>query len=182
MNRPPPAYPDTRPRDLTPTPVSIHFSVLDFTPDRTGVLMNRQTTLAKNDPSPQAWWIVDATDMIMGRLSTKIAMILMGKTKPTYTPHHLVGDGVVVINVDKMRMTGNKAEQKTFQTYVFYPSGQKNFTYKWMMENKPEMLLERSVRRMLPKNKLAAKMLKSLKIYKGSEHPHQAQMPQAMAV
>lgn len=142
--------------------------------------MNRQTTLAKNETNPDAWWIVDATDLILGRLSTKLAMVLMGKTKPSYTPHHLVGDGVVVINADKIRMTGSKAEQKMFQTYVFYPSGQKNFSYKWMMEHKPELLLERSVRRMLPKNKLASKMLKNLKIYKGSEHPHQAQQPQPL--
>jgi large subunit ribosomal protein L13 len=136
--------------------------------------MNRQTTLAKNEVSPQEWYVLDATDLILGRISTKIAMILMGKNKPTYTPHHLVGDAVVVINADKIRMTGSKAEQKMFQTYVFYPSGQKNFSYKWMLENKPELLLQRSVRRMLPKNKLAAKMLKNLKIYKGGEHPHQA--------
>ena len=142
--------------------------------------MNRQTTLAKNEVSPQQWWVLDATDLILGRISTKIAMILMGKTKPNYTPHHLVGDAVVVINADKIRMTGSKAEQKMFQTYVFYPSGQKNFSYKWMLENKPELLLQRSVRRMLPKNKLASAQITKLKIYAGPEHPHAAQAPKLL--
>jgi large subunit ribosomal protein L13 len=144
--------------------------------------MNRQTYLAKNDEVTRNWVVVDATDQVLGRLSSKIAVVLMGKNKPTYTPHHDVGDFVVVINADKIRLTGNKLDQKFYQTYVYYPSGQKNYSYRWMMQHKPELLLERSVRRMLPKNKIAAHMLTKLKIYKGDKHPHQAQKPEAMKV
>src|SRR5687767_5153615 len=116
--------------------------------------MNRQTFLAKNGEVPRHWMVVDATDQVLGRLSARIATILMGKNKPEYTPHHDVGDFVVVTNVDKIRLTGSKPDIKFFQTYSGYPGGQKNFSYRWMLEHKPELLLERSVRRMLPKNKL----------------------------
>ncbi len=144
--------------------------------------MNRQTTLAKNNDFPRGWWHVDATDVVLGRLSAKLAMILLGKAKPTYTPHHDVGDFVVVTNVEKLKLTGTKLDQKFFQTYSGYPSGQKNFSYRWMMQHKPELLLERAVRRMMPHNKLARHQLKKLKIYRGAEHPHQAQNPQPLSV
>lgn len=144
--------------------------------------MNRQTTLAKPLEVTRNWLQVDATDQVLGRLSVKLAMILMGKTKPEYTPHVDVGDFVVVTNVEKLIVKGSKPQTKFFQTYSGYPSGQKRFSYEWMLENKPELLLERSVRRMLPKNKLASAMLKKLKIYQGSEHPHQAQNPQKLEV
>lgn len=144
--------------------------------------MNRQTTLAKNIDAPEKWWVVDATDMVLGRLSSRIATVLMGKHKATYTPNTLTGDAVIVLNADKVRLTGRKAEQKTFQTYVFYPDGQKSFSYKWMLDHRPELLFERAVRRMLPKNKLASRMLKNLKIFRGGEHPHQAQQPQPLKV
>lgn len=139
--------------------------------------MNRQTTLAKNNEIAPDWYVVDATDKVLGRLSSRIAVMLQGKHKPQYTPHHMVGDVIVVINADKVALTGNKAAQKEFQTYTFHAGGQKRFTYQWMLEHRPELLFERAVRRMLPKNKLAAKMLKNLKIYRGTEHPHQAQAP-----
>ena len=142
--------------------------------------MNRQTFLAKNNEVTQNWFVVDATDQVLGRLSARLAVVLMGKHKPTYTPHHDVGDFIVVLNADKLRMTGSKPEIKFFQTYSSYPGGQKNFSYKWMLENKPELLLERSVRRMLPKTKMGRAMLSKLKIYSGSEHPHQSQQPAAL--
>lgn len=144
--------------------------------------MNRQTTLAKNEELQRNWLQVDATDQILGRLSVKLAMILMGKTKPEYTPHVDVGDFVVVTNVEKLVVNGSKPSTKFFQTFSGYPSGQKRFSYEWMLVNKPELLLERSVRRMLPKNKLASAMLKKLKIYQGSEHPHQAQNPKQVTL
>ncbi len=144
--------------------------------------MNRQTTLAKNDEVKRNWVVVDATDQVLGRLSVKIAMILMGKTKPTYTPHHDVGDFVIVTNVDKIRLTGAKLEQKHFKSYSGHPDGLKLRSYGWMLQNKPELLLERSVRRMMPKNKLATHQLKKLKSYRGSEHPHQAQQPTALSL
>ena len=144
--------------------------------------MNRQTTLAKNNEVAQKWYVVDATDQSLGRLSAKLAIVLMGKHKPQYTPHHDVGDFVIVTNADKVKLTGNKPDIKFFQTYSSYPGGQKNFSYKWMMDNKPELLLERSVRRMLPKTKMGRHMLGKLKIFKGTTHPHQAQAPQPLPI
>ena len=144
--------------------------------------MNRQTYLAKNNEVAQAWHVVDATDQVMGRLSTRLAVILMGKHKPQYTPHHDVGDYIIVTNVEKMKMTGSKLDQKFFQRYSHYPGGQNNVSYRRMMERRPQLLLERSVRRMLPKNRLASGQLAKLKIYQGPDHPHQAQQPQALAL
>lgn len=144
--------------------------------------MNRQTTIVTTEQAPRDWMLVDATDQVLGRLSAKLAMILMGKTKPQYTPNADCGDFVVVTNVEKLIIKGSKPQKKFFQTYSGYPSGQKRFSYEWMIENKPELLLERSVRRMLPKNKLASAMLKKLKIYQGGEHPHQAQNPKPVSL
>jgi large subunit ribosomal protein L13 len=144
--------------------------------------MNRQTFHAKNNEVAQQWWVVDGTDQVLGRLSSRLAMILQGKHKPTYTAHHDVGDFVVVVNAEKLRLTGNKTHNKFFQTYSGYPSGQKNFSYEWMLQHKPELLLERSVRRMLPKTKMGAHMFKKLKVYSGASHPHQAQNPAALKV
>ncbi|MBH07378.1 MAG: 50S ribosomal protein L13 [Phycisphaeraceae bacterium] len=144
--------------------------------------MNRQTFQAKNNEVERQWHVVDASDQILGRLSAKLAVILMGKNKPQYTPHHDVGDFVVVTNADKIRLTGSKLDQKFFQRYSRYPSGLKSRSYRWMIENRPELLLERAVRRMLPKNRLARRQLTKLKIYRGSQHPHQAQNPQPLVV
>jgi len=142
--------------------------------------MNRQTTLAKNNEVAQEWVHVDATDKVLGRLSTEIAMILMGKNKPTYTPHHDVGDFVVVTNAEKIKVTGKKLDQKIHQTYSGHPSGRKVKTFREVLEKHPERLIEESVRRMLPKNKLGTKMALKLKVYAGTEHPHQAQNPQTL--
>ena len=142
--------------------------------------MNRQTYHAKNNEVAREWHVVDATDHVLGRLSAKLAVILMGKHKPQYTPHHDAGDFVVVTNVEKIRLTGSKLDQKFFQTYSGYPGGQKQYSYRWMMQHKPQVLLERSVRRMMPKNRLARKQLTKLKIYVGSDHPHQEQLPTAI--
>ena len=143
--------------------------------------MNRQTTLAKNNNVAQNWLQVDATDQVLGRLASKLAQVLMGKNKPQYTPHHDVGDFVIVTNVDKLRLTGNKAEQKHFQTYSGYPGGQKRFSYTWMLKNKPELLLERAVRRMMPRGPLTHARITKLKMYRsGEQHEHQAQQPKAV--
>jgi len=141
--------------------------------------MNRQTTLAKNNDVAQDWVHVDATDQVLGRLSTQIAMILMGKNKPTYTPHHDVGDFVVVTNAEKIKVTGKKLDQKVHEHFTGHPSGRKVKTFREVMAKHPERLIEESVRRMLPKNKLGTKMLLKLKVYAGPEHPHQAQEPKA---
>jgi large subunit ribosomal protein L13 len=142
--------------------------------------MNRQTFHAKNHEVPQAWHHVDATDQILGRMATRIAVILMGKHKPEYTPHHDVGDFVVITHAEKIRLTGNKLDQKLYRTFSGHPSGQKTRTYRQMIETRPELLLETTVRKMLPKNKLGAAMLKKLKVYAGPDHPHQAQDPQPL--
>ncbi len=144
--------------------------------------MNRQTYLAKNNEVERQWQHIDATDQVLGRLATRIAMTLMGKDKPEYTPHHDVGDFVVVTNAQKVRLTGQKLDQKFYKTYSRHPGGLKHYSYRWMIENRPELLLQTAVRRMLPKNKLASQMLKKLKVYRGEEHPHQAQQPQPVAV
>ncbi len=142
--------------------------------------MNRQTTLLNSQDAPAQWWVVDAADQVLGRLSVKLARVLMGKHRPTYTPHCPSGDFVVVINADKIRLTGSKADLKVFQRYTGYPGGQKRFSYRWMLENDQETLLERSVRRMMPRNKLRAHRIARMKVYKGTEHPHQAQRPQPL--
>jgi large subunit ribosomal protein L13 len=134
--------------------------------------------LAKPGEVEQRWFVVDATDQVLGRLAVRIATVLMGKHKPTYTPHVDTGDFVVVINADKVRMTGRKSEYKVYQRYSGYPSGQKEIPARRMLERHPERVLHEAVRRMLPKNRLAKDMLKKLKLYAGGEHPHQAQQPE----
>ncbi len=143
--------------------------------------MNRQTTLAKNHEQPRNWLHVDATDQVLGRLATRIAMELMGKTKPIYTPHHDVGDFVVVTNAKKIRLTGDKLDQKFLQTFSGHPGGRKTYSYRQVLEDHPERLIQQAVKRMLPKNKLGVAMLKKLKVYPGGEHPHAAQNPTPMA-
>ncbi|MCC6680555.1 MAG: 50S ribosomal protein L13 [Phycisphaeraceae bacterium] len=142
--------------------------------------MNRQTTLANPQTATRQWLHVDATDQVLGRLAVRLATLLMGKHKPTYTPHCDVGDFVVVTNAAKVRLTGDKANQKFYKTFSGHPSGLKQTSYAKMLVDKPELLLEQAVRRMLPKNKLADSQINKLKIYAGSEHPHSAQNPQTL--
>ena len=136
------------------------------------------TYLSKTGEIKPAWHVVDATGMVLGRLAAKIAVVLQGKHKPTYTPHVDTGDFVIVLNADKVKVTGRKAESMSYQTYSEYPSGQKIYTYKDMISRKPEKVFEVTVRRMLPKSRLGRKFLDKLKVYRGAEHPHQAQMPE----
>jgi len=133
--------------------------------------------MAKPGKVDQKWCLVDATDKIVGRLATDIAVILMGKHRPTYTPHVDTGDFVVVINAEKVVFTGKKWEQKTYTWYTGHP-GLRSETAGKRLEKQPEMILREAVRRMLPKSKLGRKMLLKLKIYAGPEHPHQAQQPE----
>lgn len=144
--------------------------------------MNRQTYQAKPGDVEQHWHIVDAADQVLGRLSTKIAVILMGKHKPQYTPHQDVGDFVIIINADKIRLTGTKADDKVIQNFSGYPSGRTTRTYGWMLQHQPENLVTKSIQRMLPKNKLANQMIQKLKVYRGDSHPHQAQQPTPLEV
>jgi large subunit ribosomal protein L13 len=134
--------------------------------------------MAKNNNVEQKWLVVDAEGAILGRMAAKIAPILMGKTKPTYTPHVDVGDYVVIVNADKVRLTGRKAEQKVYDWYTHHPGGHKYLSFEDMMARKPEKVVELAVRRMLPKNRLGRKMLSKLKVYRGPDHEHQAQQPE----
>jgi large subunit ribosomal protein L13 len=138
-----------------------------------------KTYMAKPGEVEQKWHVIDATDQIVGRLASRIAVLLMGKHRPTYTPHVDTGDYVVVINADKVKMTGKKWQQKEYRWYTGYP-GQRSVTAETRLERKPELIVHEAVRRMLPKNKLAYKMIAKLKVYAGAEHPHQAQRPETL--
>ncbi|MFI5377922.1 MAG: 50S ribosomal protein L13 [Tepidisphaerales bacterium] len=138
------------------------------------------TYLSKTGEVKPEWHVVDAAGLVLGRLAARIALVLQGKHKPTYTPHVDTGDYVIVLNADKVRVTGRKAEAITYQTYSEYPSGQKIWTYKDMIARKPEKVFEVTVRRMLPKSRLGRKFLAKLKVYRGAAHPHQAQQPKEL--
>jgi large subunit ribosomal protein L13 len=136
-----------------------------------------KTYMAKPQEVKQKWWLVDGTDKVVGRLASDLAMILMGKHRPTYTPHVDTGDFVIVINAEKLAFTGTKWDQKQYTWYTGYP-GLKVETARERFAHAPQRVLTDAVRRMLPKNKLAVKMLSKLKIYTGDQHPHQAQQPE----
>lgn len=135
------------------------------------------TYMAKKGELAQQWHVVDASNQVLGRLASRLATILQGKHKPTYTPHVDTGDFVIVLNADKVRVTGNKAAVLTYETYSRYPGGHKYYSYDRMVTKHPEKLLTLAVRRMLPKNKLGRDMLTKLKVYRGDKHPHAAQQP-----
>ena len=134
--------------------------------------------MAKQGQVGGKWVLIDADDAVLGRLAVKIAMKLMGKDNPAYTPHVLTGDFVVVINAEKVVVTGNKAQYKEYDYYTLYPGGHKYVSFADMMARHPDKVIQMAVRRMLPKNKLGRDMLTRLKIYRGAEHEHQAQNPQ----
>jgi large subunit ribosomal protein L13 len=136
--------------------------------------------MAKKGEVDQKWLLVDADGAILGRLAMKVAPILMGKTKPIYTPNVDTGDFVVVVNAEKIRLTGKKAQTKEYDYYTRYPGGHKYVTFEELMAKKPEKVIEMAVQRMLPKNALGKRMLKKLKVYRGAEHEHSAQNPQAI--
>jgi large subunit ribosomal protein L13 len=128
------------------------------------------------------WYVVDAEGKTLGRLATEIARVLRGKNKPQYTPHIDTGDFVVVVNAEKVVVTGRKAEQKVYRRHSGYPGGLKTTTYERMMERQPTEILRRAVKGMMPKSRLARQQLRKLKIYAGPEHPHVAQSPQELEV
>ena len=139
-----------------------------------------KTFMAKPGDVEQKWYVVDATDKVVGRLASDIAMILMGKHRPTYTPHVDTGDYVIVLNADKVKFTGRKWDNKRYTWTTGYP-GLRSETAGKRLERRPELIIHEAVRRMLPKNKLAVKMLAKMKIYTSDQqHPHQAQQPEAI--
>lgn len=141
--------------------------------------MNPENTTisAKASDFDRQWYIIDAEDQILGRLATKIADILRGKNKVNFTPHVDCGDYVIVINADKVKLTGKKLDQKMYTTHSGYLGGLKETPYRRLMEKFPERAVEHAVKGMLPKNKLQKKFMNKLKVYSGPDHPHQAQQP-----
>jgi large subunit ribosomal protein L13 len=137
------------------------------------------TFMAKKETAEHNWLVIDATDQVVGRLAVTIANLLRGKHKPTYTPHCDVGDYVIVINAEKVRFTGRKLEQKSYQTFTGYAGGQRIIPAKEMLAKKPTEVLRLAVKRMLPKGPQAYKQLTKLKLFAGPQHDHQAQQPVA---
>lgn len=138
-------------------------------------------TQSANDATVEhKWYVVDATNLTLGRMSARIAAILRGKNKPYYTPHVDCGDNVIVINADKIKLTGHKLHDKQYLTYSGYPGGQKSESARSLLARRPEAVIERAVKGMLPKNKLGRQMYKKLYVYAGTAHPHTAQKPQEL--
>lgn len=134
--------------------------------------------IAKANEVERKWYIIDAEDKILGRLATEIATILRGKNKPIYTPHVDTGDYVIVINAEKIKMTGKKLQQKNYTYHTGYPGGLRQVPYHKLIEKNPEKIIELAVKGMLPKNSLGRQMYRKLKVYRGSEHNHEAQKPE----
>lgn len=142
----------------------------------------RTTKFATREENQEKWYVVDAEGKILGRLASEIAKRIRGKYNPQYTPNADMGDWIVVINAEKVLVTGKRAELKDYKTHSRYPGGQKIRTYKEMMKNMPERVVELAVKRMLPKTILGKSLINKLKVYKGSEHPHSAQKPVALNI
>lgn len=140
------------------------------------------TRFTKKDEVERNWYIVDASDKVLGRLASRIATYLRGKHKPQFTPNVDTGDFIVVVNAEKIRLTGNKLEQKVYYHHTGYPGGIKAETAKSRIKRKPEQMIIDAVWGMLPKNRLGRKMIKKLKVYRGSEHPHHAQKPEPLNI
>lgn len=141
-----------------------------------------KTYMANPQYIERNWYVIDATGHTLGRLASEVAKILRGKNKPIYTPHVDTGDNVIIINADKIKLTGKKLEQKFYRWHTGHPGGLKELNYKEMMTNKPEMAFTLAVKGMLPKNTLGRQMLKKLRVYRGTEHNHEAQKPEVLEI
>lgn len=141
-----------------------------------------KTYTAKPEDITREWLLVDATDVSLGRLATRIANLLRGKHKPAFTPHIDTGDFVVVVNADKVRLTGNKREEKKYYRHSGYIGSLKTVKYSRLMKEKPQFVVRKAVKGMLPHNRLGRAQLKKLKVYRGSEHKHEAQKPRALKI
>jgi large subunit ribosomal protein L13 len=144
--------------------------------------MEMKTYSAKKEDIERQWFVIDAQDQVLGRLATRIAHILRGKNKPTFTNHVDTGDFVIVVNAEKIRLTGNKLDDKVYYRHSGYPGGIKGMTARKMLERKPEQVIKTAVKGMLPKNRLGSSMISKLKVYTGPEHPHEAQKPEKMEI
>ena len=141
--------------------------------------MNK-TSIPQIDSIERQWYLVDAENQTLGRLATEVAAVLRGKNNPNFTPHLDTGDFVVVVNADKIRVTGNKSTQKLYRRHSGRPGGMKTETFQALQERIPERIVEKAIKGMLPHNALGRQMYRKLKVYKGSEHPHSAQKPQTL--
>jgi large subunit ribosomal protein L13 len=144
--------------------------------------MQKYTYSAKQADNKQKWYVVDAKDAILGRLATGVAARLRGKHNPLFTPHTDMGDWVIVLNAEKIALTGRKWQQKTYYRHSGYTGGLKEITAEKLLEKRPEDIIIHAVKGMLPKNKLGRKLIKKLKVYAGDKHPHEAQQPEAIAL
>jgi large subunit ribosomal protein L13 len=144
------------------------------------ITVKKYTYSAKQSDNKQKWWVVDAEGKVLGRLATVIASRLRGKHNPLFTPHSDTGDSVVVINAEKVVLTGRKLDQKNYYRHSGYMGGLKTITARNLLEKKPEDVVRFAVKGMLPKNRLGRQIFKKLKVYAGSQHPHEAQQPEAM--
>ena len=155
-------------------------------PDRENAEETKATPVRTYTPKPgdvtKNWYVIDATDVVLGRLATQVAALLRGKHKPTFAPHVDNGDFVIVINADKVALTGSKREKKLAYRHSGYPGGLKATTYAELLEKRPDRAVEKAVRGMLPKNSLGRAQLGKLKVYAGAEHPHTAQKPQTFEI
>lgn len=143
---------------------------------------NNKTFLPQKNAIDKKWWLVDADGVVLGRLASQVANILRGKNRPHYTPFFDTGDFVIIVNADKVKLTGKKENQKVYYRHSGYMGGLKETSYKRMIATHPERVITQAVKGMLPKNKLNRKILKKLKIYAGSEHKHQAQKPEILKI
>ena len=142
--------------------------------------MKKYTYSAKASDNPGRWWIVDADGAVLGRLASQVAARLRGKHNPAFTPHVDTGDSVIVINAGKIKLTGRKMEEKTYYRHSGYIGGIKSITARKLMEKRPEEVIRKAVKGMLPKNSLGRQLFKKLKVYAGGEHPHSAQQPETL--
>jgi len=139
------------------------------------------TRFIKTEDAARKWCLVDAKDQVLGRLASRVASVIRGKTKPIFTPNMDTGDFVIVINADKVKMTGKREELKKYIWHSMYPGGQKIRSYEEMKSKKPEFVIQEAVRGMLPKNRLGKSLITKLKVYAGPEHPHKAQKPELLS-
>ncbi len=140
------------------------------------------TRFVKTEDADRKWYVVDASDQVLGRLAAEVARVIRGKNKAIFTPNMDTGDFVIVINADKIRMTGKRELQKEYFSHSGYPGGVRTLSFKEMMEKKPEFVIQHAVKGMLPKNRLGRQLIKKLKVYAGDTHPHAAQQPEQLSL
>jgi large subunit ribosomal protein L13 len=142
--------------------------------------LSYKTISANKATAQKEWVVVDATDLVLGRMGSKVAKLLRGKYKPSFTPHVDCGDNVIVINAEKVQLTGNKWNDRVYLSYTGYPGGQRDITPAKLLAKSPDKLIRKVVKGMLPKNRLGAQLLRNLHVYAGAEHPHEAQQPKVL--